>query len=82
MNGMATDVYFYLKDKEEDKDNNTNTKETISTDIKTLPFELSCLSSQNHHVTRALVVETCLEENNKCKSFVKMQIIASRGQGN
>ena len=39
-------------------------------------------SSQNHHVTRALVVETCREENNKCKSFVKMQIIASRGQGN
>ena len=39
-------------------------------------------SSQNHHVTRALVVETCREEKNKCKSFVKMQIIASRGQGN
>ena len=39
-------------------------------------------SSQNHHVTRALVVETCREENNKYKSFVKMQIIASRGQGN
>ena len=39
-------------------------------------------SSQNHHVIRALVVETCREEKNKCKSFVKMQIIASRGQGN
>ena len=40
MNGMATDIYFYLKDKEEDKDNNTITKGTISIDIKTLPFDL------------------------------------------
>ena len=39
-------------------------------------------SSQNHHVIRALVVETCREEKNKCKSFVKMQLIACRGQGN
>ena len=32
-------------------------------------------SSQNHHVIRALVVETCREEKNICKSFVQMQLL-------
>ena len=32
MNGMTTDIYFDIKDKEEDKDNDTNTNEITSRD--------------------------------------------------
>ena len=32
MNGMTIDIYFDIKDKEEDKDNDTNTNEITSRD--------------------------------------------------
>ena len=45
--------------------------------LQLLFVEMFSLSYQNHHVNRALDVETCCAEN-KCKIFVKIAILPRR----